>query len=152
MATLTKTEMTQINSGNFAKGEGNKGNYNGYDDTGRVFIHKTVMERLGWKSDTDVKFPFFAITKEEEITPFDENGEPMKDAEGKEKKVSRLQASAIFKTKEETLKAYNAKAVLKAEAQDQLNDIALDRKLAIKAKATSAGLSESAVNALLAQV
>lgn len=125
-------KSTKIVSGNFSKGDGAKGNFTGYNAKGeKIFIHKAQMETLGYKVDADVK-PFFAVIGEREIATRDENGEITTTM------VKRLQALSVFKTSEELVSAVNADAVLE-----------LQSKKALAAEAKAAGLTESAVTALL---
>ena len=125
-------KSTKILSGKFANGEGQKGNFTGYNAAGqRIFIHKAQMEALGWSKDADVK-PFYALVDEKDIQTRDANGE-LTDV-----LVKRLQALSVFKTQEELVDAVNSDAKIEIAA-------ALD----LKATATSAGLTDSQVNSLL---
>jgi len=125
-------KSTQILSGNFAKSEGNKGNFTGYNAKGeKIFIHKALMEGLGIKADKDFK-PFYAVIGVREIATRDENGELTTTL------VKRLQALSVFKTDVELINAVNSDAVLEIKA-----------KAALKTEATTAGLTESALNALM---
>ena len=68
-------KSTLITSGKFANGEGQRGNFTGYNAKGnRIFIHKAQMENLGWTKDSDVK-PFYALIEERDIQTRDVNGE-----------------------------------------------------------------------------
>lgn len=126
-------KTTKIVSGKFANGEGQKGNFTGYNAGGqRIFIHKAQMEALGWSKDADVK-PFYALVDEKDIQTRDANGE-LTDV-----LVKRLQALSVFKTQEELIDAVNSDAKIEIA-------VALD----LKATATSAGLTDSQVNNLLA--
>jgi len=125
-------KSTQILSGNFSAGEGKKGNFTGYNAKGeKIFVHKAQMETLGFKENKDVK-PFFAVIGEREINTLDENGEPTG------KTAKRVQALSVFKDSKSLIEAVNSDAVLELQA-----------KAALKAEATSAGLSEKALSALL---
>lgn len=115
------------------------GNYTAYSSKGeRIFVHKRVMQSQGWLKDADVKLPFYAIIDNKEIGQLDANGNPAVNADGTAVLVSRLQALSVFKTKEDLINA-------------QVDDITLDIevKSAIKASASSAGLTETAINSLL---
>jgi hypothetical protein len=117
-----------INNGAFTS----TGNFSGYTAKGvRVHFHKRQMESLGWSVDEDVTFPFFSIGDEKEITTRDKDGE-LTDIT-----VMRLTALSAFKTKAEIVQAYADDALLDVEIQQ-----------AVKTQATSAGLSETQVNAL----
>lgn len=126
-------KQTLITAGNFA-GKDSKGNFSGYNPAGeRIFINKKAMESLGWTKDSDVKYPFFAIVGEREFNTLDENGELT------DKTFKRLQALSVYGTKEAMIQAYNAEASLEIEA-----------KVALATTAKSSGLTEKAVEALLA--
>jgi hypothetical protein len=125
--------QTQILSGKFSSGEGKKGNFSGYNAAGeRIFFHKTQMESVGFNTDKDITFPFYALV----------DNKPMKtrDADGEITDVvtDRLQALSVFKTAEALTAAVNADYALKLEAAK-----------ARKEMATAAGLNEESVNALL---
>jgi len=125
-------KSTQILSGNFSAGEGKKGNFTGYNAKGeKIFVHKAQMETLGFKVDKDVK-PFFAVIGEREIATRDEDGNLT------DKMTKRLQALSVFGTSEALISAVNSDAVLELKA-----------KAALKTEATTAGLSEKALSALL---
>jgi hypothetical protein len=124
-----------IHSGNFSA----NGNFSGYTALGeRLFIHKTQMNGLGWSSNADVKFPFYAIGAIKLIGQLDANGQPAVNADGSPLQVERLQALSIFPTKEALTQAHVDTATLDIEI-----------KSAIKQSASSAGLSEYAINSLL---
>ena len=121
---------TSILSGNFSA----NGNYSGYDAQGeRIFIHKRQMAAIKWEKDGDVKFPFYAIVGEKTISPRDADGNISTTVT-----VQRLQALSVFTTQEALIAAANADAKL---------DIAIKQDL--RATATSAGLTEAQVTALL---
>jgi hypothetical protein len=126
-------KSTLITSGKFANGEGQRGNFTGYNAKGnRIFIHKAQMENLGWTKDSDVK-PFYALIEERDIQTRDVNGE-LTDVV-----VQRLQATSVFKTQDELLKAENSDFELSIASANYKKSIS-----------SSAGLNESQVNALLA--
>lgn len=126
-------KSTKILSGKFANGDGQKGNFTGYNSAGkRIFIHKAQMESIGMKDDKDFK-PFFALVDEREIQTRDVNGD-LTDV-----LVKRLQALSVFKTQEELIDAVNADAKIEIAA-------ALD----LKATASTAGLTDAQLNSLLA--
>ena len=125
--------MVQILSGNFSKSEGSKGNFSGYDAEGnRIFINKAQMAGIKIEKDADVK-PFYALVAEREIQT--------RDADGELSNVTtlRLQATSVFLTEAELFNAKNSAARLNLGA-------ALD----LQKTASSAGLNEAQVNALLA--
>lgn len=126
-------QMTELQSGAFTKGENAKGNFTAYDANGeRFFIHKNTINALGWLTDADVKFPFYAITDEKEIQTRDANGE-LTDV-----LVKRAQALSIFKTEDDMINAFNSGARLQIKAKQNL-----------QAVATASGLSQSTINSLL---
>ena len=125
----------KIISGNFSEA----GNYSAYDNKGtRFFVNKRIMDNNGWTKDADVTLPFFANVITKAIGQLDANGEPLIDANGVAVTVLRDQVTCIYKTKE-------------ALIQDAVDEVSLDIDIqsAIQAHATSAGLSQTRVNALL---
>lgn len=125
-------KSTKILSGKFANGEGQKGNFTGYNAAGnKVFIHKAQMEAMGFTKDADFK-PFFALIDKRDIQTRDANGE-LTDV-----LVKRLQALSTFKTQEDLIDALNSDAKIEIAA-------ALD----LKATATSAGLTDTQLSNLL---
>ena len=124
---------TTIIRGRFANGEGQKGNFTGYNTKAeQIFIHKSVMAEQGWKEDKDVPKQFYALIDEKEIQTRDENGE-LTDV-----LVKRLSATAIFKEEADLINAVNADARLEVAIKQDL-----------KAIATSAGLTEASMKSLL---
>lgn len=125
-----------IHSGNFSA----NGNFSGYTALGqRIFIHKRQIEALKWAKIEDVVFPFFVIGETKKIGQLDEQGAPKVNANNEPVLVDRLQALSVFNTKEAMVAAHVDTATL---------DISI--KAAVKAEATSAGLSEAAIDELLA--
>ena len=123
-----------INNGAFTA----NGNFSGYTALGvRVHLHKRQMSALGWESTADVQSPFFCIAETKMIGSLDNAGNPVVDANGIEVKSERLTALSAFKTKAE---------ITQAHADSALLDIEIAQT--IKTQATSAGLSESAINTL----
>lgn len=125
--------QTQILSGKFATGDKQKGNFTGYNAAGeRIFIHKAQMESVGFITDKDVTFPFYALI---DMKPMQ-----TRDADGAitEVVVDRLKALSLFKTAAELTAAVNADFALGLEAAK-----------ARKEMATAAGLNEASVNTLL---
>ena len=125
--------MTEILSGSFTSGEGKKGNFTAYNENGeRIFIHKRTMESLGFNTNADIKFPFYAIIDEKEIQTLDKNGE-LSDT-----LVKRLQALSIFKTEDEML-----------DASTSSERFAIKAKARVQSVAKASGLTESAIDSLL---
>lgn len=125
-------KSTKILSGKFANGEGQKGNFTGYNSAGeRIFIHKSQMESIKMKVDSDFK-PFFALTDEKDIQTRDAEGE-LTDIT-----VKRLQALSVFLTLDELMSAENSDFELKIASKKYQSNLA-----------STSGLSEAQVNALL---
>jgi hypothetical protein len=118
----------------------NAGNFTAYSALGeRVFIHKRVMQSQKWAKDSDVTFPFYAIIDTKEIGQLDDAGKPKMNDNGTVLLVERLQALSIFASEESLTNA-------------QVDNVTLDIRVksAIKSSASSAGLTESAIESLLA--
>jgi hypothetical protein len=123
-----------INNGAFTA----NGNFSGYTALGvRVHLHKRQMSALGWESTTDVAFPFFCIAETKQIGSLDASGNAVVDNNGVEIKSDRLTALSAFKTKGEITQAHADSSLLDVEIQQ-----------AIRTQASSAGLSENAINTL----
>lgn len=123
-----------INNGNFTP----NGNFSGYTALGvRVHFHKRQMDALGWKTDAEIKFPFYSIAEDKEIGQLDSNGQAVVDANGVPVTSKRLTALSAF---------IDRNAIKQAHADSALLDIEIAQE--IKAQASSAGLSESAIDAL----
>lgn len=119
-----------ITSGNWTE----KGNFSGYSpELGRVHLYGAQMEGLGFKKGETVKFPLFAIGAEKEFNTLNEAGEPTGE------KFTRWQANSLFTDR---------KQLAETLAFDSLIDVEV--KQFVKAEATTAGLSEKEVEALLA--
>ena len=125
-----------IHSGNFSA----NGNFSGYTALGeRLFIHKTQMTGLGLEAGKLPSFPFYAIGDTKMIGQLDANGQAAVNADGSPVQVPRLQALSIFANKEALTSAHVDTATLDIEI-----------KSAISGAATSAGLTQSAIDSLLA--
>lgn len=123
-----------INNGAFTA----NGNFSGYTALGvRVHMHKRQMNALGWENTTDVVFPFFCIAETKQIGALNADGSAVVDANGVEIKSDRLTALSAFKTKGEITQAHADSSLLDVEIQQ-----------AIRTQASSAGLSENAINTL----
>jgi hypothetical protein len=119
-----------INNGQFSV----NGNFSGYTATGvRVHIYARQMSAIGWEADDDVKYPFYALAKEKEITPFAADGKTLSDT-----KSIRLTATAVFTTVD-ALAAAKGEVVL---VEAKVNSI-------IAKQAVAAGLSEDTMKDLL---
>lgn len=127
-----------ITSGKFT----GKGNFTGYTAKGeRLHVHAAQMSSLGWKSDAEVKFPFFAIGAVKQIGQLNEDATPKVDANNQPVLVDRLTAMSVFATKV---------ALVAAHADDATLDIEVAK--AVKESAVANGLSTKEVEALLATV
>jgi len=125
--------MSEIHSGNFAKGEKNQGNFTGYTADGeKFFINKALLSSLKWTKDADVEFPFYAITDEKPIQTRDADGELT------EVTVQRAKALSIFKSEDQMINAFNSSARMQIKA-----------KVNLAQHATASGLSTSTISALL---
>ena len=122
------TKNYVINNGSFTA----NGNFSGYTALGeRVHIFGRQMEALSWKTNADVSFPFYAIGQMKQINQLNEKGETTGTAD-------RLTALSAFKSRDEIKQAHADSTLLVFEIQQE-----------IKAQASSAGLTESAINNLL---
>lgn len=128
--TSTTLMTAVINNGQFSV----NGNFSGYTATGvRVHIYARQMSAIGWEADEDVKYPFYALAKEKEITPFAADGKTLS-----ETKSIRLTATAVFTTVD-ALAAAKGEVVL---VEAKVNSI-------IAKQAVAAGLSEDTMKDLL---
>lgn len=128
--TSTTLMTAVINNGQFSA----NGNFSGYTATGvRVHIYARQMSAIGWEADDDVKYPFYALAKEKEITPFMADGKTLS-----ETKSIRLTATAVFTTVD-GLAAAKGEVVL---VEAKVNSI-------IAKQAVAAGLSEDTMKDLL---
>lgn len=127
---MNELKKIKVLSGNFATGDGNKGNYNAYDKhSERFFVPKRLMESNGWLKDEDVKFPFYANATVKAIGVLDADGEPLTE-NGVAVTRDRLQVVSIYKTREEMV-------------ADYIDDASLDIDIAagIQKAASAAGLT-----------
>lgn len=123
-----------INNGTFTA----SGNFSGYTALGeRVHIFGRQIQALGWTKPEDVKFPFYCIGTTKQIGQLDGSGKPMVDASGVAITSDRLTALSAFKTRDEIKQAHADSALLDIEIQQEIRN-----------QASTAGLSEQAVNAL----
>ena len=118
-----------INNGSFTAA----GNFSGYTALGeRVHIFARQMESLGWSSVDEVGFPFYAIGDVKQIDNVDENGVVLSSS-------SRLTALSVFKSKND---------IVNANAESAFLDVEI--KQSISQQAAKVGLSQSAIDSLLA--
>lgn len=118
-----------ISSGNWTA----NGNFSGYDAAqGRVHIYAAQMKGLGYDKDATVSMPFYATGEEKEFNQLGEDGNPTGET------FKRLQATSTFKDRKSLVEALAVPAILDLEVRQF-----------VKASATSAGLTEAEVEALV---
>jgi hypothetical protein len=123
-----------INNGSFTA----NGNFSGYTALGdRVHLHKRQMEALNWKTNADVKFPFYTIATIKQIGQLGADGKPVLDANGLPVTADRLTALSAFKTRDE---------IKQAHADANLLDVEIAQE--IRSQASSAGLTEDILRTL----
>jgi hypothetical protein len=121
-----------------------KGNFTAKTAYGKTFfIHKNQMAELGYEPKADVKFPFYAVVDTTMIGQLDKNGDPLMGEDGKPVQIARESALSVFKTKDEL----EACAI---EERTISSDIETAVQLHIRSKVSTSGLSEQAVNNILA--
>jgi hypothetical protein len=125
-------KTVQIVRGKFT----DNGNFSAYDAAGidRIHVPSGVMESAGLKKGDTIKFPLYAIVVERTFDVLDEQGNPKEGATFK-----RLQAGSIFSAKADMIEAANGNHLLEAETKADLIS-----------KASAAGLTQEAINALQA--
>jgi len=108
-----------IQSGNFSEG----GNFSAYTaDGARTFVAGRIMESLGFTKDQPVKFPFYLLAEETEITPFIVGTKtPQTNADGTLVLVKRNTAKSAYLTKDAMFIAANEGKTLEAEATAHFN-------------------------------
>ena len=118
-----------INNGAFTAA----GNFTGYTALGeRVHVFGRQMESIGIKKEDKVSFPLFVIADLKTINKVDSEGNPT------EETATRLTALSVFAKKDDLLQAHADSSLLNVEVAK-----------AVKAQATSAGLTEAEVASLL---
>ncbi len=118
-----------INNGSFTAA----GNFSGYTALGeRVHIYGRQMDSLGWSGNNDVVFPFYTIGALKEINNIDKDGTIVSTDQ-------RLTALSVFKTRQDITSAHTESAFLDVEI-----------KKSIAEEASKVGLSEAAIESLLA--
>jgi len=130
-----------------------KGNFTAKTAYGQTFfIHRNQMAELGYENKQDesgkwsnptVKFPFYAVVDTTMIGQLDKDGNPAVGEDGKPVQVARISALSVFKDLEE----------LKACAIEERTigaDIEIAVQQHVRSKVSTSGLSESALNNILA--
>ena len=97
----------------------------------RVHIYGRQVESLGWTSNNDVVFPFYAIGALKEINNIDKDGVVISTDQ-------RLTALSVFKTRQDITSAHTESAFLDVEIKKSISE-----------EAAKVGLSESAIESLL---
>lgn len=129
-----------------------KGNFTAKTAYGKTFfIHKNQMAELGYSNERNekgefvkpVQYPFYAVVDTTMIGQLDKNGDPLMGEDGKAVQVPRESALSVFANIDE----------LKACAIEERTigaDINLAVQEHIRSKVSTAGLSEQALNNILA--
>lgn len=121
-----------------------KGNFTAKTAYGQTFfIHKNQMTELGYAPNDTVKFPFYAVVDTTMIGQLDTNGDPMIGEDGRPVQVERISALSVFNNLDELKACAIEERTLGAEI-----NLAVQEQ--IRSKATTSGLSQNAVDALLA--
>ena len=141
MAQTATTQELTVNNGQFTS----QGNFTGYTALGkRVHIYKRQMESLGVKFDdankpeSDVQLPFYCLAEEKTFpNKLGADGKPVTGPDGKTG-FSRLTALSVFANVEALGGAVAEEFTLKGQIQN-----------IVREKASNAGLTENAIDALL---
>ena len=142
MAQTATSQKLTINNGQFTS----QGNFTGYTALGkRVHIYKRQMESLGVKFDDtnkpveDVKLPFYCLAEEKSYSNrLGADGNPVVSPDGTTG-FSRLTALSVFGNVDALGSAVAEEFTLEGQVQN-----------IVREKASNAGLTESAIDALLA--
>jgi len=102
------------------------------------FCPKSVVEDKGWTKIEDITFPLYVNVGTFTYNNLDDNGNPLMNADGTNNTFTREDVIDVFTSAQ-------------ALADDYADDFSLEilKKQAVKSTASSAGLTESNVNALL---
>ena len=118
------------------------GNFSGYDrEVGRVHFFGAQMRALGYEKDSAVAFPLYGIGVQKEFDQVDEEGNPTGE------KFTRWQANSLFKERKALVEALAAEDLIQAHVDSNMLTVEIAKS--VKATASSAGLSEAEVEALL---
>lgn len=121
-----------------------KGNFTAKTAYGQTFfVHKNQMAELGYNPSDAVKFPFYAVVDTTMIGQLDTNGDPIIGEDGKPVQTPRVSALSVFTNLDELKACAIEERTIGAE-------INLAVQQAIRSKATTTGLSQQAVDSLLA--
>ena len=91
----------------------------------------------------EVKFPFYAVVDTTMIGQLDKNGDPLMGEDGKPVQVARESALSVFSTLEELQACAIEERTIGA-------DIEIAVQQHVRSKVSTSGLSEQAVNSILA--
>lgn len=102
------------------------------------FCPKSLVTDKGWSKIEDITFPLYVNVGTFTYNNLDDNGNPLLNADGTNSTFTREDVIDIFTSAQ-------------ALADDYADDFSLEilKKQAVKSTATTAGLTESNVNALL---
>ena len=137
--TEKRKKFVTIESGNFTP----NGNYSAYDDEReRYHLQKSYLETLGWSSDKDVKYPFYATVTLKPIGQFKEGTtEAIMNEDGTPYTVDRWTVTKVYNSRQEYI-----------ENEIDKQSVSIEIAVGLKGRATKAGLDEKTVNALLASI
>jgi hypothetical protein len=102
------------------------------------FCPKSVVAEKGWSKIEDITFPLYVNVDTFTYNNLDDNNDPIINSDGTKSTFTREDVIDVFTSAQ-------------ALAEDYADDFSLEilKKQAVKSTATSAGLTESNVNALL---
>lgn len=121
-----------------------KGNFTAKTAYGKsFFIHKNQMAELGYAPNDTVKFPFYAVVDSTMIGQLDQDGNPAIGEDGKPVQVTRESALSVFASLEELQACAIEERTIGA-------DIEIAVQQHVRAKVSTANLSEQALDSILA--
>jgi len=121
-----------------------KGNFTAKTAYGKsFFIHKNQMAELGYAPNDTVKFPFYAVVDSTMIGQLDQDGNPAIGEDGKAIQVARESALSVFASLEELQACAIEERTIGA-------DIEIAVQQHVRAKVSTANLSEQALDSILA--
>lgn len=121
-----------------------KGNFTAKTAYGKsFFIHKNQMAELGYAPNDTVKFPFYAVVDSTMIGQLDQDGNPAIGEDGKPVQTARESALSVFTSLEELQACAIEERTIGA-------DIEIAVQQHVRAKVSTANLSEQALDSILA--
>lgn len=121
-----------------------KGNFTAKTALGKsFFVHKNQMAELGYEPGSDVKFPFYAVVDTTMINQLDTNGDLKIGEDGRPVQEPRVSALSVFANLEDLQACI-------VEERTIASDIEIAVQKHISNRVSTAGLSQSAVNNILA--